>query len=129
MNKKKPRRKCLNCGKECKRRADTYCDNKCQAELRTLNAIRSGKATTVTIRRYLLKTVGNKCQICGLTEWRGVPVPLVADHKDGNPNNNALSNIRLVCPNCDALLPTYKGRNKGKGRWSRKLRYQQGKSY
>lgn len=46
-------------------------------------------------------------------------VPLVADHTDGNWRNNKEENLRLVCPNCDALSPTYAGSNKGNGRPSR----------
>lgn len=47
-------------------------------------------------------------------------MPLVADHMDGNADNNKLTNIRLICNNCDALSSTFKGRNKGNGRTIRK---------
>jgi hypothetical protein len=129
MNPKKPRRLCLNCKKECKRPGCIYCSNKCQKELERLNLIQSGKADIRTIRRYLIKISGNKCKICGLTEWNDQLIPLVTDHKDGNSDNNKIENMRLVCCNCDALLPTYKGRNKGNGRHNRRIRYSQGKSY
>ena len=56
-------------------------------------------------------------------------MPVVMDHIDGNSDNWLDSNLRLVCGNCDMQLPTYKNKNKGKGRHSRRLRYQQGKSY
>ena len=59
----------------------------------------------------------------------GQPIPLVLDHMDGNSENNSLDNFRLVCGNCDMLLPTYKGKNAGNGRYSRRQRYAQGKSY
>jgi hypothetical protein len=51
------------------------------------------------------------------------------DHIDGNSENNHLSNLRLVCGNCDMLLPTYKSKNKGNGRAYRRERYANGKSY
>ena len=35
---------------------------------------------------------------------------------DGNSLNNEISNFRLVCPNCDAQLPTFKPKNIGNGR-------------
>ena len=53
----------------------------------------------------------------------------VLDHIDGNSENNWRSNLRLVCPNCDSQLPTYKAKNKGSGRHVRRTRYAEGKSY
>jgi hypothetical protein len=46
-------------------------------------------------------------------------VPLVADHIDGNWRNNHEGNLRLVCPNCDALSPTFAALNRGNGRKNR----------
>ena len=66
-------------------------------------------------KKYLIHTLGNTCSICGTSEWINNPVPLVCDHVDGNTANNNIENFRLVCCNCDALLPTYKSKNK-KGR-------------
>jgi hypothetical protein len=37
-------------------------------------------------------------------------------------------NLRLICPNCDSQLPTFKMRNRGRGRHSRRQRYADGKS-
>ena len=81
------------------------------------------------LRNYLIRKLGNQCSICDITTWRGKPVPLVMDHEDGNPDNNELKNLRLVCCNCDAQLPTYKAKNTGNGRHYRRQRYAQGKSY
>jgi len=53
----------------------------------------------------------------------------VLDHIDGDSGHNARSNLRLICPNCDSQLPTYKSRNKGRGRAWRRKRYADGKSY
>jgi hypothetical protein len=47
--------------------------------------------------------------------------PLVADHVDGDWKNNREKNLRLLCPNCDSLTPTYAGANKGKGRPNRPI--------
>jgi hypothetical protein len=69
------------------------------------------------------------CAICGIEEWRGQAAPLVMDHIDGNSGNNHLSNLRMVCAMCDAQLPTYKSKNRGKGRAWRRERYHAGKSY
>jgi hypothetical protein len=62
-------------------------------------------------------------------EWQGRPLAFVLDHIDGDSTNNARANVRLVCPNCDSQLPTYKSRNRGRGRSSRRQRYAARQSY
>ena len=88
----------------------------------------SGVSTNVA-RKALRHIRGEKCEICGITEWNGKIVPLVMDHIDGNSDNNNLENLRLVCGNCDMQLPKYKSNNKGNGRAYRRKRYKEGKSY
>jgi len=79
------------------------------------------------LRKYLFDKHGNVCQICNGKEWMGNPIPLLIDHKDGNPENHNIKNIRLICGNCDMLLPTYKSRNRGKGRKYRRDNYRKNK--
>ena len=147
-----PRAACLHCGAPVKWKNSKYCSCKCfsaAAAKRELTAIVKAGYVTKRIarsvvasdgrlirgdnrraaRRYLLETQGSVCAICGLRKWQGVTIPLVVDHIDGDSDNGDLSNIRLVCGNCDMLLPTYKGRNRGHGRAWRHQRYAQGKSY
>jgi len=64
-------------------------------------------------RRILTKTRGHRCEVCHLADWQGLPIALDLDHIDGNADNNSEGNLRLICPNCHAQTPTYKGRNKG----------------
>lgn len=52
-----------------------------------------------------------ECVWCHNSEWRGQPILLELDHIDGDHLNNQLVNLRLLCPNCHAQTPTYKGRN------------------
>lgn len=52
--------------------------------------------------------------VCHNTFWQELPIPLELDHLDGDPEHNTEDNCRLICPNCHAQTPTYKGRNVGK---------------
>jgi 5-methylcytosine-specific restriction endonuclease McrA len=52
------------------------------------------------------------CNKCGGTEWQGQSIPLELEHRDGNPSNNQLDNVELLCPNCHAQTPTYRSRNR-----------------
>ncbi len=76
---------------------------------------------SIHVKRYLREKYGNKCCLCGWAQINPKTqiVPLVADHIDGNWRNNIESNLRLVCPNCDSLSPTYAALNKGNGREGR----------
>lgn len=84
-----------------------------------------------TIRTHLIKTAGSKCSLCGWGKENPHThtLPLVIDHIDGNAENNHPDNLRVLCPNCDSLTPTYKGANRGNGRANRRQRYRDGKSY
>jgi hypothetical protein len=65
--------------------------------------------------RDMLLHIGrpNECAMCGIgPEWRGRPMTLELDHVDGDWLNNTPENLRLLCPNCHAITPTYCGRNK-----------------
>ncbi len=38
-------------------------------------------------------------------------------HIDGHASNNTRENLRLICPNCDSQLDTYKSKNKNEDRY------------
>ena len=82
-------------------------------------------------KNYLIEKYGNKCMECGWGEKNPTTnkIPIELEHIDGDSTNNNLSNLKLLCPNCHSLTSTYKGANKGNGRYSRKVRYKEGKSY
>ena len=69
------------------------------------------KIGTCALKKKLLKEnlIENKCAICGLTEWRNKPITLQLHHIDGNPNNNSLDNLQLLCPNCHSQTDNYCG--------------------
>ena len=131
-NHKKPKKECLSCGKEPERATYKYCSNVCQLAYQHQSYIRDWKMGEISglsslglvsthIKRYLREKYGNKCILCGWaqTNIKTGQVPLVADHIDGNWRNNAEDNLRLICPNCDSLSPTYAALNKGNGRRNR----------
>lgn len=133
-------RTCLFCRKLLIGKQKKYCSRGCfsnqRSQMRKEEIERTGvigrhgeRDCRFSAKKYLKETQGWLCVICGLSEWRGKSAPLILDHIDGNAENWAVMNLRLVCPNCDAQLPTFKARNIGNGRYRRRLRYLQGKSY
>jgi len=79
--------------------------------------VRGRRTKTCRLKRRLIKEglLVECCDECGLgTTWNNKPLVLHLDHKDGNPTNNNLSNLHLLCPNCHSQTPTYTGRNIGK---------------
>lgn len=123
--------KCLNCNKELNKRQIKYCSNQCQSDFQYKQYIKRWKngeedglsgqyALSKYIRRYLLEKNNNKCSQCGWGEINKFTntLPLEIDHIDGDYRNNKEENLRVLCPNCHSLTPTYKGANK-KGREGR----------
>jgi len=56
------------------------------------------------------------CSRCELTTWMGEAIPLELDHKNGDRFDNQIDNLRLMCPNCHTLTPTFAGKNSSKNR-------------
>lgn len=97
-----------------------FCANGCSTRMRPFEKL----TTDDSRRRFLIRETGFKCEICLLTEWRGAPLPVELDHINGDSSNNERSNLRLICSNCHAQTPTFRGRNIGRGTryWLKKQR-------
>lgn len=129
---------CLNCGKELlntKNCSHKYCSNECQHEYEYKQWVERYKQDNSIakstkwgqipgpLRRYIFEKFENKCCLCNWSEVNPYTntIPLEIDHIDGNAENNSEENLRLICPNCHSLTPTYRGANRGHGRnitWS-----------
>lgn len=67
----------------------------------------------VVLKRRLIKEniLVERCDMCGLgPEWNGKKLVLALDHINGIKDDNRLTNLRLVCPNCHSQTPTFAGR-------------------
>ena len=120
---------CRNCGKEFHPRFASkgiYCSNQCQIEYQSKTKYKNylehpeqyyGKTNMGWIKKYILEEQNYKCAICGLDNiWNGKVLVFILDHIDGHANNNQRDNLRLICPNCDSQLDTYKSKNKNSDR-------------
>lgn len=119
---------CLYCNVEFQSRAKNakYCSNKCAGESKTSQTVKAWLDDPATgtfeqglkraIRTYLIKQANYQCSQCGWGEINLTTgkVPLEVDHIDGDCYNNSPENLRVLCPNCHSLTPTYKALNKSK---------------
>jgi 5-methylcytosine-specific restriction endonuclease McrA len=72
------------------------------------------KRVNASIKRYVLlyKVLKNECTICKSPPmWNGVELNLELHHINGNPLDNTIPNLQLLCPNCHSQTSTNKGKN------------------
>lgn len=129
-----------SCGKEKK-----FCNSKCQQnytrdefykKLLAGENIEIGhdRARNLMIHIYGARCMGGPTDDTKDCRWDKInpttgKCPIELEHVDGDSNNNRLENLKLLCPSCHSLTPTYKALNKGNGRHERMKRYHEGKSY
>jgi DNA-binding transcriptional ArsR family regulator len=71
-------------------------------------------------RRYLKQRLideglrSGACEQCGIESWNGGSLETHLHHVNGDPLDNRLENLQLLCPNCHSQTPNYSGRNRGR---------------
>jgi hypothetical protein len=91
---------------------------RCEAEAFLMQGGAYGYVTGHFLRKMLKDYYGERCLRCGWARRHPLTgkVPVEVEHIDGDWQNNRLTNLTLLCPNCHALTPTFRGLNRGRGR-------------
>ena len=95
-----------------------YCSEECKNKQIKINEEKridkafqkNSKAKTNHLKYLMVEYLGYeyKCVFCGLeNEWNGKELILQLDHIDGDPTNNCIDNLRLLCPNCHTQTETH----------------------
>jgi len=116
--------RCLSCGKIIEKNKHNKCFSCFQKDKKEEFIRRwKNKETYLNrqpgsiIREYLFEKQKGLCAICKCKPvWNDKSLIFILDHIDGKSLNQDEENLRLICPNCDTQLPTYKSKNKNSQR-------------
>lgn len=77
----------------------------------------SPRRSSFVARRLLKEGVKSRaCESCSRAEWMGSPIPLNLHHNNGNRRDHRIENLRFLCPNCQASLPSPPDGERGIGK-------------
>ncbi len=106
--------KYCKCGNEITKRANKWCDTCIAKKVYNRPQTFEEIVDPFARRRFLIEERGHRCERCKLETWFDQPIAIEMHHIDGNSDNNTRENLQLLCPNCHAQTPHYKGAVKGK---------------
>ena len=69
-------------------------------------------SSNVKERLFNNKIKENKCEICGISEWRGSPIICELHHINGDNTDNRLENLQILCPNCHSQTDNFRNRKR-----------------
>ena len=84
-----------------------------RAVIRPIDIVLRESKSRAYVKARLLRAgiIENRCDECGLNEWRGRALTIQIDHINGIGTDNRLENLRMLCPNCHSQTETFGTRN------------------
>jgi len=107
--------RCKNCETEFdympSQQGGIYCSNRCQQDFKVKQRFIEGTTWRYSMRNYIIRERGEKCEECGITDWNGKSLSFHIDHINGNRTDNRKENLKIMCPNCHSQTETFGTKN------------------
>lgn len=93
-------------------------------EVLVYDRVNGRKENRARLRRALIESgVPYICRECkGEPLWRGKPLVIQIEHRDGDSLNNRRSNLEFLCPNCHSQTATFGSKNIGNAQVAQRQR-------
>lgn len=79
----------------------------------SIDRLLTGARCRTHVKQRLLRAglLTERCEHCGISDWKGRRIALELHHRNGNGRDNRLENLTLLCPNCHSQTDSWGGRN------------------